>query len=90
MRWIILVLRMMIVSLTLHVPSGKRREISWSSTEIEYELNRQKIKKREQRLKRQKIFSPRYLSKRGDYKGSKSRDKRFSNQRMLRRMYRNS
>lgn len=79
-------IQILLLLITVHHPQLRTRDVRFSD-EIVRELTRRKIRRKKIRrtrwIERKKIFHPKYRS-------SKSRDHRFSDQRKLRRMYRNS
>jgi hypothetical protein len=80
----------MVVSLSLQIPHGRRNRVS-SIIGIEKIIeDKRRRQKQQKKVEKKKIPIPRYIVSKGGYRGSKSKDKRYSNQQMIRRMYRNS
>jgi len=88
MRWIKLLIKVVMVSFTLNLPHGKRSEFT-PTTQTERTIEKKKRKTKTRKKKEKEIPRHRQINKR-NYKGTQSKDKRYSNQRMIRRMYRNS
>lgn len=89
-------LRALLLSLYMEMPTRKETHLkSHSAIERVREeagVTREERKKKqvEQRRKKANPFRHHKVIYRGGYKGTKSRDHRYSNQQKLRRMYRNS
>lgn len=81
-------LRALSLILAWHLPRQDER-----GAQATYSITREKKNHRRAERRERKTYEskrpPRYLVRRGGYLSGKSRDKRYSNQRMLRRMFRN-
>lgn len=75
----------------LHLFNRRQRNVNVIAFELEYEDKKQKNKRRQRRYKNRKYKKrKKYREKQFNLKGTNSKDHRHSNQRGLRRMYRNS
>ena len=79
----------LILSLAWQIPRGRDIYGTKTATLARESTPREKQRHRERRQRLKRAVPPRYLVQRGGYAGSHSKDRRFSNQRLLRRMYRN-
>lgn len=94
MTKVIYFLRFVIVLLNLHLPTGSRHFLDVDLATVGLEENLGKNKKKEKRKQVQQTFPIRNRFKKvrldRRLKSTKPKDHRYSNQRTLRRMYRNS
>lgn len=75
----------------LFIKTYSRKKIILISDYIEFSVNKEKLKRKtkkykNKKFKKRKYYKPKYYA----LKGSHSKDSRYSNQQMLRRMYRNA
>lgn len=88
MTWAALILRLLILNLDLHFRSG-RKFYRFNDVEIVREFERKKEKKKEIGKTAFVKKRERFRRERLKVKSTRPKDHRFSNQKMIRRMYRN-
>lgn len=89
MTFILFITRLFLLAFNLHMPVGKKFD-DISTVEIAHELTQKKEKQK--RLQKQiPVKRKRFVKERIDrrFKSTKAKDHRYSNQKSLRRMYRN-
>jgi len=85
----VFILRLLILALNLHMPVGRKHVMNVrQEIETELVLTREKKRFKKQKYKVRTKFVRKRLPTR--FKSTKPKDHRFSDQRKLRRMYRNS
>lgn len=83
-------IRILLMSLFWQMPRAKEIDLR-GQTEISWDLNRRETKRKRLKKKREKLPpKERKLVRHHGFRNSKSKDARYSNQRSLRRMYRNT